>query len=141
MATNSRFTIAVHILTVLAQSGAEPLKSDSVALSINTNPVVVRRIWSMLAKSGLIVSRTGATGGGRLARKATEITLFDVYSAVERRHLFALHAHPPNKRCRIGKNIQSTLECVFAEAQQEMEKVLERKTIADILRAVMKCKL
>ena len=138
MAMNSRFTIAVHILTVLAQAQGEPLKSDLVANSINTNPVVVRRIWSVLAKFGLIVSRTGAAGGGMLAREAANITLLDVYSAVENRCLFTMHANPPNQRCVIGKNIQAALECIFAEAQHEMENVLARKTIADISTAVLK---
>lgn len=138
MAMSSRFTIAVHILTVLAQAQGEPLKSDFVARSINTNPVVVRRIWSELAKSGLIISRTGAAGGGMLARKAADITLLDVYSAVENRCLFAMHANPPNKRCLIGKNIQTALEAIFVEAQHAMETVLARKTIADISTAVLK---
>ncbi|MBS1808459.1 MAG: Rrf2 family transcriptional regulator [Acidobacteria bacterium] len=135
---NSRFTIAVHILTVLAHKHDEPLKSDVVANSINTNPVVVRRLWSALAKAGLIVSRTGATGGGKLAREASMITLLDVYNAVEARCVFAMHANPPNKRCLIGKNIQLVLEDIFAEAQREMEKVLARKTIADVAAAIMK---
>ncbi len=140
MPSNSRFTIAVHILTVLAHDCEESHKSDFVATSINTNPVVVRRIWSSLAKAGLIVSRTGAAGGGKLARPANDITLLEVYSAVEKRRLFALHAHPPNEDCMIGKNIQSALGCIFAEAQHEMEQVLAHKTIADILHTVMQCK-
>lgn len=138
MAINSRFTIAVHILTVLARAEGELLKSDFVAKSINTNPVVVRRLWSLLAKSDLLVSRTGAAGGGRLARKAVEITLLDVLKAVENRCMFAMHAHPPNKQCVIGKNIQLVLEDIFADAQHEMEKVLARKTIADVAAAIMK---
>ena len=138
MAINSRFTIAVHILTVLAQAQGEPLKSDFVANSINTNPVVVRRLWSLLAKSDLIVSRTGARGGGMLARQAAEITLLEVLNAVENRCLFALHAHPPNQRCVIGKNIQLVLGDIFAEAQNEMEKVLARQTIADVATAIKK---
>ena len=135
---NSRFTIAVHILTVLAHKRDEPLKSDVVANSINTNPVVVRRLWSTLAKAGLIVARTGAAGGGMLAREASLITLLDVYNAVEARCVFAMHANPPNKQCLIGKNIQLVLEDIFAEAQREMEKVLARKTIADVAMAIMK---
>ncbi|MFN7926668.1 MAG: Rrf2 family transcriptional regulator [Blastocatellia bacterium] len=135
---NSRFTIAVHILTVLAHKHDELLKSEVVARSINTNPVVVRRLWSTLAKAGLIVARTGATGGGRLAREATQITLLEVYHAVESRCVFALHANPPNKRCLIGKHIPLVLEDIFTEAQREMETVLARKTIADVATAIMK---
>ncbi len=141
MATNSKFTIAVHILTMLANAKDEPLKSEYVACSINTNPVVVRRIWSTLAKAGLLTSRTGATGGSRLARAASKITLLDVYQAVETGCMFPSHPNQPNQNCQIGKNIQGALEGIFAQAQHEMEQSLARRTIADILQTVMQCKL
>ena len=88
MGNNSKFTIAVHILTMLANAKDASLKSDYVAKSINTNPVVVRRIWASLAKADLLVSRTGSSGGARLAREASEITLLDIYRAVETGCLF-----------------------------------------------------
>jgi Rrf2 family protein len=136
MPTSSRFAIAVHALTLLARGGDEPLKSEQVARSVCTSPVVVRRIWCLLAGAGLIASRTGAAGGSRLARDASEITLLDVYRAVEPRALFALHPNPPNRRCAVGRNIQSVLDAVLGEAQRRMEQALAEVTIADILRDV-----
>jgi DNA-binding IscR family transcriptional regulator len=50
MSTNSRFAVAVHVMTLMAWSGEEPLKSDQVADSVNTNPVVIRRMLSILLK-------------------------------------------------------------------------------------------
>ena len=94
MPTSSRFAVAVHVLTLLAWAGDEPLKSDYIAGSVNTNPVVIRRILCALAHAGLVTSQTGAAGGTRLARKAAEITLTEVYRAVEPRAIFALHRRP-----------------------------------------------
>jgi DNA-binding IscR family transcriptional regulator len=44
MAANSQFSIAIHILTMLAKTSDERLKSDYLAKSVNTNPVVIRRL-------------------------------------------------------------------------------------------------
>ncbi len=137
MGNNSKFTIAVHILTMLANARNASLKSDYVAKSINTNPVVVRRIWANLVKAGLIVSRTGSSGGARLTREASEITLLDVYRAVETECLFPVQPNQPNQYCQIGKNIQGVLEEAIQNAQQKMERALVEVTIADILKSVM----
>ncbi|HEX8852924.1 MAG TPA: Rrf2 family transcriptional regulator, partial [Pyrinomonadaceae bacterium] len=82
MSANSRFAVAVHALTLLAWAGEEPVKSEYLACSVNTNPVVIRRILCALARAGLVTSQTGASGGSRLARPAAEITLREVYRAV-----------------------------------------------------------
>jgi DNA-binding IscR family transcriptional regulator len=44
MSTSSRFAVAVHVLTLMAWADEEPLKSEQVAESVNTNPVVIRRM-------------------------------------------------------------------------------------------------
>ena len=139
MGNNSKFTIAVHILTMLASAKDSSLKSDYVAKSINTNPVVVRRIWANLAKAGLLLSRTGSGGGARLAREASEITLLDVYRAVEIGCLFPVQPNLPNQHCQVGKNIQGVLEEIIQDVQQKMEQALVEVTIADVLKLVMSC--
>jgi DNA-binding IclR family transcriptional regulator len=57
MSTNSRFAVAVHVLSLMAWSDEEPLKSEQVAESVNTHPVVIRRMLVDLAQAGLVVSR------------------------------------------------------------------------------------
>ena len=79
---NSRFAVATHILTLLYSMGNDPLTSEFIAGSVNTNPVVIRRLLSVLNKAGLTTGRLGAGGGATLARPATAITLLDVHRAV-----------------------------------------------------------
>src|SRR5436190_15480678 len=98
MSTSSRFAVAVHILTLMAWSDDEPLKSDQVAESVNTNPVVIRRMLLELSEANLVNSQTGATGGSRLSRKPEEITLQDVYHAVECPGVFSLHKQPASRQ-------------------------------------------
>ena len=139
MATSSRFSVAVHVLTLLAWAGDESLKSEQIACSVNTNAVVIRRILCQLAKAGLVASQTGAAGGSRLARPAAEITLREVYRAVEGRDIFALHRQPPNKRCRVGAEIGGVLECVQVAVDEAVNQALGRITLEEVLRSVRAC--
>ena len=136
MAANSRFAIAVHILTMMAWAGDEPLKSEQVACSVNTNPVVIRRILCALQKARLVVSQTGAAGGSRLARRPGQITLLDIYRAVDAGDLFSLHRQPPNDECPVGMNIETVLEDILSEVGQSIERVLAKITIEKVLQAV-----
>src|SRR5438105_13322651 len=74
---NSRLTVAVHLLALLAWVGERYpgtlVTSESAAESANTNPVVVRRILGRLRAAGLVTSHPGPTGGWSLARAPEQI--------------------------------------------------------------------
>ncbi|MCM3870447.1 MAG: Rrf2 family transcriptional regulator, partial [Pyrinomonadaceae bacterium] len=91
----------------MAWSEDEPVKSEHVAKSVNTNPVVIRRLLCELAHASLVVSQTGSAGGSKLARKPDQITLRDIYEAVECQGVFSLHRQPPSRRCPVGVNIET----------------------------------
>jgi len=130
---NSRFAFAVHILTLIARGEGEPVTSEYIAGSVNTNPSLVRRILSRLTRAGLTTARMGTGGGALLARPAEQITLRDVYRAVNDGELFALHRERPNPACPVGRNIQAMLETRFDAATRALEAELDRSTIADAL--------
>ncbi len=134
MSANSRFAVAVHVLALMAWAGDEPLKSDYVACSVNTNPVVIRRILCALARAGLVTSQTGAAGGSRLARKAAEITLREVYRAVEPREIFSMHRQRPNQDCPVGVSIEGILAGVLAEVDSAVDGALADMTVAGVLK-------
>ncbi|MBC6181175.1 Rrf2 family transcriptional regulator [Listeria welshimeri] len=131
MAISTRFSVAVHILTLIDMNKERSITSDTIAASVNTNPVVIRRIMSKLKKAGLIQSSPGISGT-YLLKNATEITLYDIYQAVEvTDNLFDIHKNP-NPNCEVGANIQETLDTVFIHAQQKMEAYLKRTTLSQI---------
>ena len=136
MAANSQFSMAVHILTLLAASGDENVKSDNIAESVNTNPVVIRRLLSQMNNAGLVASQTGAFGGTRLARSPEEISLCEVYKSVSCGEVFALHGRSPNQDCPVGRNI----EAVLCRLQKEIDKAVGDKlgqyTLANIIENV-----
>lgn len=133
MAMSSRFAVAVHVLTLMAWSEDEPLKSEQVADSVNTNPVVIRRMLCELSEANLVVSQPGSMGGSRLSRKPNEITLLDVYRAVECPGVFSLHRQPASRECPVGVNIEAVLGSVFAETNSAVEHVLAQISIRDVM--------
>src|SRR5262245_28864918 len=136
MQTSSRFAVAVHILALMAGADDEPIKSDLMAGSVNTNPVVIRRILCSLSRAELVTSYTGATGGSRLARKADQISLLDVYRAVEEGGVFALPRQSPSQRCLVGGAIESVLKDVLGEVNLAVERVLAKTTIEHVFQSV-----
>jgi len=139
MSTNSRFAVAVHVLSLMAWSGEEPLKSEQVAESVNTNPVVIRRMLLELAEAGLVVSQTGSLGGSRLANDPAKTTLLDVYRALEYGGVFSLHRQPPSRDCPVGVNIETVLGDVLSEVDSAVERVLENITINDVVQRLKPC--
>jgi Rrf2 family protein len=134
---NSRFTVAVHLLALMSagpeRCSGRAITSEMAAESVNTNPVVVRRILGALRKAGLVSSHPGPTGGWLLVLEPEEITLCDVFRAVQDESLFSMHHRPPSSACMIGRNIQDTLEGYFGEAQRAMQEKLGERTIADVV--------
>ena len=134
MKISSRFTVAVHILSLLAVSPTAHNTSEWIAGSVNTNPVIIRRVLGKLKKAGLVNVRSG-TGGAYLIKELRDITLFDIYQAVEvvqEEELFHLH-EDPNPKCPVGANIQGILQLVLLQAQTAMEEVLAKVTMEQLV--------
>ena len=140
MTRSSRFATAVHILTLLAAEQDEAVTSNYVAGSVNTNPVVIRRLLRMLADAGLVNSIPGSTGGSRLARSPAKITLLDAYAAVESGELFGEHSQQPNPKCPVGRNIVDVLAPRMQAAEAAAAASLRKTTIADLIGEVKKRK-
>src|SRR5215813_3645339 len=83
MSTNSRMASAVHIMSFVAYAGDEGTTSEAIAKSLQTNPVVVRKILKLLEREGLVALRQGRHGGVSLRRSPSAIALGQIYKAVE----------------------------------------------------------
>lgn len=134
MQISSRFTIALHIFACVDTFKEEyKVTSDFLAASINTNPVIVRKILSQLKNAGLINVARG-TGGITFTRPPADITFLDVYEAiepVENGDLFHFH-DAPNPECPVGRNIHGLLDGKLLAIQSAMETEMKKYTIADI---------
>lgn len=136
MAANSQFAIAIHVLTILAKGGGERVKSDYIAGSVNTNPVVIRRLLSNLQEANLVESQVGASGGTLLAKQPKDIRLLEIYNALPCGEVFALHPKEPNKDCPVGKNMAAFLCGLQKEIDKSIGEKLNQFTLRDVLEKV-----
>ncbi len=136
----TRFAVATHILLLLADVGrgdlawhgqAGPATSGRLAAVVNTNPVVVRRITGQLARAGLVRVHRGP-GGAVLARGPGEITLDDVWDAINAgaaRPLIPLHGRPANT---VATRTHDALAHAFADAEAAFRAALARVTLESL---------
>ena len=134
MQISSRFTVALHIFTcVQAYQENYKVTSDFLAVSINTNPVIIRKILGQLKKADLITVARG-TGGITVKMPFDEITFYDVYQAIEpleNGQLFHFHENP-NPDCSVGRNIHALLDDKLEAIQNAMEDEMRKYTMADL---------
>ena len=125
--------MAVHILALLALKGETNLKSDTIAQSVNTNPVVIRRILGQLASAHLVESQTGASGGTRLVLPPEKVCLVEVYKAVSCGEVFALPAKQANQDCPVGRSIEAVLCNLQKAIDRSVAEKLGEFSLASVL--------
>ncbi len=133
MQFSSRFTIATHILVCVAMfQDTHKVTSNFLASSIQVNPVIVRNTLGLLSDAGLVEVKAGV-GGAFLAKPAGEITLLDIFKAVEKEEaLFHFHENP-NPLCPVGRNIHSVMDKRLDDIQSAMERQMEETTLSRLV--------
>lgn len=137
MKANTRFPVAIHILAYVAMKGPGTT-SDEIAQSLNTHPVVVRRLNARLKKAGMMRISNGPSGGAEISKPPDQITLLDVFQAARSDEDVLIFETPqhPNPECPIGGHILEAIDRPFQEAQQAMKGVLAQYTIQDIIDSI-----
>ena len=134
MAQNCRFAFAVHVLSSLALHPEGAMNSEQLAQTVNTNPVVIRRLLLDLRDGGLIETQRGPGGGARLARPAADISLAQIFRAASGDFtLFGDHPNEPAQCCPVGRGIKAVLEGVARKAVQCVEQHYDAMSLADVV--------
>jgi len=128
--------MAVHVLAFLAYKDGDRVNSSELAASVNTNPVIIRRLLLALQQAGLIETGKGPGSGSRLSRSPRRISMCEVYRAVETPEPFATPSKKPNKACPVGHWIRQTVDHLFTSAQQALERDLDKTTLADVIESL-----
>ncbi|WP_159084801.1 RrF2 family transcriptional regulator [Dongshaea marina] len=135
MAANTNFSVAVHSMAVLGFLDRQ-VTSEVLATSINTNPVIVRRVVSKLVKAGLVHSIPGKHGGFELTRAPDAISLKDIYLALEEVQLFAIHANEEFQPCPVSCSIKGILGQVSDELAGQVKSTLDKIKLADVIKQI-----
>lgn len=141
MRINTKFAVAVHVMALIELNKEKeyPSTSELLALSVGTNPVVIRQLMALLKRAGLVETQNGVPGS-KLAKMPEEISLLDIYKAVQKQtdtSLFDFHPNP-NPKCPVGRNIAEAMEKPLSDAQEAMENVLKSYSLKDITTYIVK---
>ncbi|MFT3997622.1 MAG: Rrf2 family transcriptional regulator [Asticcacaulis sp.] len=139
MSDSQRFPVAAHTLAYLAHKGAysreQAVSSSVLAASIPTNPVVIRRMTTQLAKAGLVDTCSGVSGGTWLLKSAADIGLDEVLHAVNGcAHLGS--APPGADGCPVGQAIPKAVSGAMKKANAAATDALAHITVADLIRNI-----
>lgn len=133
MAINTQFPIAVHMMAALGYRRGQDTTSALLATSVNTSPSFVRRILAKLSKAGLVETATGKAGACWLAKDAKNISLLDIYEAVDAPKAFSIHDYSEQKECPVSCNIKTALDHALSRTQKAMETSLKEISLEKII--------
>ncbi|MEP4194839.1 MAG: Rrf2 family transcriptional regulator [Aliishimia sp.] len=131
MKRNSRLSLALHTLGHMAAEPARVRTSADIAEHAGTNPVVVRRVLGKLREAELLTSEKGHAGGWRLARAPDQITLADVYLALDE-NLVATDVKGEVSACSVEQVLQKKVASVLEEIERSLVERLALTTIAEV---------
>lgn len=132
MKFSSKLSDEVHILAYIEIYKDGDLSSAAIAKSIESNPSLIRRMMSRLKKAGLLISQPGVVAP-KLARPADEISLLDIYRAIEDNQNLLHIDEKTNPKCIVGGNIQQTLTGIYEKIQSDAEKSMSKVTLQYII--------
>ena len=135
MQISMKCSVAVHCLIFIHEAkGIAKVTSNLLAESTGSNPVVIRNILSALKKAGLITVPRG-TGGAKLCADPSQITLFQIYSALEPEGVTSMIGiHPCQGRpCPVAKNIRKVLEAPYHKIEDAVREAMEETTLQSMI--------
>lgn len=131
MKRNSRLSLALHTLSHMAGKPDHVRTSADIAEHAGTNPVVVRRVLGKLREADLLTSEKGHAGGWRLARPPQDITLADVYLALDERMVATGDAEDV-PACSIEHALHRRVSSVLEEIEESLVKRLGETSISEV---------
>lgn len=135
MQISMKCSVAVHCLIFIHEAkGIAKVTSNLLAESTGSNPVVIRNILSALKKAGLITVPRG-TGGAELCADPSQITLYQIYSALEPNGVTSIIGiHPCDARpCPVAQNIRKVLEKPYHKIEDAVKYAMEEITLQSMI--------
>lgn len=135
MQISMKCSVAVHCLLFIWEArGKARVTSALLAQSTGCNPVVVRNILSALKKAGLITVPRGQ-GGAELCRDPAQITLHEIYAALEPKGFSSLIGiHPCDARaCPVAQNIRRVLQRPYHQIAEAIASTMDSITLASMI--------
>ena len=139
MKYSHRLSDAVHILVYIEILGSA--SSSTIADSVNSNPSLIRRLIARMVKAGILNRKgKGTEIALSLTRPANQVSLLDVYQAVEDHQHFLNVDQEVNHNQPLGRSMPAVLSEAYGQvqiaAEQEMAQI-GLQSVVDAVRAKM----
>lgn len=131
MKRDTHLSSTLHILLHMAAEG-RPLTSEVLARSLETNPVVVRRLVAGLRERGYVRSEKGHGGGWTVACDLSKVTLRDIHTALGSPRLLAVGLQSEKPGCLVEQSVEAALGPAFAEVEAQLLARFGEVTLADL---------
>lgn len=125
------FGLSLQALVILSRKPCA-ISSSEIAPQLSSEPTLLRRVLSKLAKAGIVSTREGRDGGYRLSRPADSITLADVYLALRVGDPLSAGMLDTTGINAFGQEMKSAFIDITDELEQMTVAVLKRHTIAQL---------
>jgi len=131
MKRDSRLSGVLHVLLHMAEQPG-PHTSETLALAMNTNPVVVRRIMAGLREQGFLRSQKGHGGGWTIACDFSRTTLRDIYEALGEPEILAMGNRTETPGCLVEQAVNAALGSAFDAAEAMLLTRFGEVTLTDL---------
>ena len=133
MKRDSKLSGVLHALLHMAVMEG-PVTSDTLAMAMQTNPVVVRRVMAGLREAGFVSSAKGHGGGWVLSCPLDAVTLGDIHQAVGSPALLAIGNRTESPGCIVEQAVNAALDDACREAEALLLERFNSITLADLSR-------
>ncbi|MBM7566557.1 RrF2 family transcriptional regulator [Paenibacillus sacheonensis] len=133
------FGLALQALVILSRDNVQTCPSAELALQLQSEPTLLRRILAILARGGILETREGRDGGYRLRKDPHTVSLADVFNALQ----------VADPLCNGMKETTGThpfgveMNTIFSEISTEMDKSLQallgRYTLGELADRTINC--
>ena len=122
-------SLAIHSLEIIAREPGQLHTVKDLAVRLKASEAHLAKVFQRLAKSGILQSYRGPTGGFVLSRKPDEITFLDIFSSIEGELNMTC--------CPMMKETCPFNECLFSGVldrfQDEFKKFIQDHTLSDFI--------
>lgn len=134
MRMSTQFTVSVQMLMLIMAFGEQKATSEILSESTGANPVMIRQLFGKLKDAGILHVSTGK-GATKLAREAEDISLWDIYMAVEKYSADELFAFHPkiSEGCQVGQFFKDILSPHLDDAVQAMAAQMQAVSLAQVV--------
>ncbi len=120
-------TIALHSMIIISNRTGEQINVNAISKAIDSSKFHVAKVLQKLVKDGYLGSHRGPSGGFYLKAEPDELTLLEIYEAIEGK-IVVTECPIDHENCPFGT-------CVFDDITVQMSNqfvnFLKSRTLAD----------